>query len=99
MFGSLHQVARQDVCHTPSLAFRHPSFLQPLPQLVTSLNWALDPKLPALVYDSLPPTTAIVDYAIGLEKLPANKQFFSDPQTAVSLYQTTQIILDVSFIN
>ena len=26
-------------------------------------------KFQALVYDILPPTTAIVDYAIGLEKL------------------------------
>ena len=34
------------------------------------------PKLQSLVYDSLPPTTAIVDNAIGLEKLSANGQFF-----------------------
>ena len=32
-----------------------------------------------------PSTTAIVDYAIGLEKLSANEQFFDDAQTAVSL--------------
>ena len=32
-------------------------------------------KLQALVYDILPPTIAIVDYAIGLEKLSANELF------------------------
>ena len=42
-------------------------------------------KLRALVYDILPPTTVIVDYAIGLEKLSANEQLFDDAQTAVSL--------------
>ena len=42
-------------------------------------------KLQALVYDILPPSTAIADYAIGLEKLSANEQFFHDAQTAVSL--------------
>ena len=43
------------------------------------------PKLQALVYDNLPPTTAITDYAIGLDKLSANEQFFDDVQTAVGL--------------
>ena len=34
------------------------------------------PKLQALyVYHILPPTAAIIDYAVGLEKLPANGQF------------------------
>ena len=33
-------------------------------------------KLQAGVYDILSPTTAIVDYAVGLEKLSANEQFF-----------------------
>ena len=42
-------------------------------------------KLQALVYDILPPTTAIVGYAIGLKKLSANERFFDDAQTAVSL--------------
>ena len=42
-------------------------------------------KLQAPVYDTLPPTTAIVDYTVGLEKLSANEQFFNDAQTAVSL--------------
>ena len=31
-------------------------------------------KLQGLVYHILPPTTAIVDYAIGLENLSANEQ-------------------------
>ena len=44
-----------------------------------------EPKLQALVYDILPPTTDIADYAIGLEKLSANEQFFDDAETAVSL--------------
>ena len=55
-------------------------------------------KLQALVYDILPPTTAIADYAIGLEKLSANEEFFDDAQMAASLQQTTQIISDISFI-
>ena len=38
-----------------------------------------------MIYDILPPTTAIVDYAIGLEKLSVNEQFFDDAQIAVSL--------------
>ena len=42
-------------------------------------------KLQALVYDIFPSTTAGVDYAIGLEKLSANEQFFDDAPTAVSL--------------
>ena len=44
-----------------------------------------DYKLQVLVYDSLTPTTATVDDAIGLEKLSATQQFFDDAQTAVSL--------------
>ena len=55
-------------------------------------------KLQALVYDILPPTTAIVDYAIALEKLSANEQFFDDAQTAIRFSLTTQIISDVSSI-
>ena len=35
--------------------------------------------------DILPPTSAIANYAIGLEKLSANGQLFDDAQTAVSL--------------
>ena len=34
-----------------------------------------DARLQALVYDILPPATAITDYAIGLEKLSANEVF------------------------
>ena len=49
-------------------------------------------KLQALVYGILPPTTAIIDQAIGLEKLSADEQFFVGVQMAVSLLQTTQII-------
>ena len=45
----------------------------------------LESKLQALVYDILPSTTAIIDYAIGLRKLSANDQFFVGAQTAVSL--------------
>ena len=41
--------------------------------------------LQALVYDILPPTTATIDYAIGLEKMSANGQFFIGVQIAVSL--------------
>ena len=42
-------------------------------------------QLPTLVYDILPPTTAVADYATGLEKLSANEQFFDDAQTAACL--------------
>ena len=42
-------------------------------------------QLQALVYDFLPPTTAITDDAIGLGKLSANGQVFLGVQTAVSL--------------
>ena len=51
-----------------------------------------------MVYNILLPTSAIIDYAIGLEKLSANEQFFDDAQTAVCLLQTTQIISDISYI-
>ena len=44
--------------------------------------------LQALVYDSLPPTTAIIDYAIGLGKVCANGQVFANAQMAISLQQT-----------
>ena len=42
-------------------------------------------KLQPLVYDIIPPTTAIIDCAIGLETLSANEQFFVGDQMAVSL--------------
>ena len=42
-------------------------------------------KLQALVYDILPPSTAIVDYAIGLEKPSANEQIFVGARRAVHL--------------
>ena len=55
-------------------------------------------KLPALVYNILPSTTAVFSYAIGSRKLSANEQFFVGAQTVVSLLQTTQIKQGVSFI-
>ena len=55
-------------------------------------------KLQTLVYDILPSTTAVFSYAIWSRKLSANEQFFVGAQTVVSFLQTTQIILDVSFI-
>ena len=36
----------------------------------------VEPKLPASVYDILPPTSAIIGYALGLWKLSANCQIF-----------------------
>ena len=57
------------------------------------------PKLQALVYDTLPSATAIFSYAIGSRKQSAKEQFFFvGAQTVVSLLQTTQIISDVCFI-
>ena len=38
-------------------------------------------KLQALVYDIIPPVTAIAEHAIGLEKLSANERFSDDAQT------------------
>ena len=38
-----------------------------------------------LVYGILPPTAAIVDYAVGLRKLSANEQFFVGAQMVVRL--------------
>ena len=55
-------------------------------------------KLQALVYDTLPSTTAVFSYAIGSRKLSANEQFFVGAQTVVSLLQTTEIKQGVSFI-
>ena len=42
------------------------------------------PQHQTLVYDILPPTTAITDYTIGLGKLSANGKFFVGAQKAVS---------------
>ena len=44
----------------------------------------------ALVYNILPSTTAVFSHAIGSRKLSANKQFFVDAQTVVSLLQIKQ---------
>ena len=89
------------------------TFLQTLPDLVTPLfissQLSTDAvsalrkvwvpiKFQALVYDILPSTTAVFNYATGSRKLAANEQFFVGPQTVVSLLQTTQIISDVCFI-
>ena len=38
-----------------------------------------------LVYDIFPPTTAITDYAIGVEKLSASGQIFLADEMAVCL--------------
>ena len=57
----------------------------------------VDAKLQTLVYDILPSTTAVFNYAIGFWKLSANEQFFVAAQTVVSLLQTTQIKQGVSF--
>ena len=51
-------------------------------------------KLQALVYDILPPTTAITDYAVGLRKLSPNEQVLLGAQMAVRL---SQKLLGVSF--
>ena len=59
----------------------------------------VDPKLQALVYDILPSTTAVFSYAIRSRKLSANKQFFVGAQTVVTLLQTTQIKIGMSFIS
>ena len=37
------------------------------------------------IYDILPPTTAKIGYATGLEKWPANEQYFMYAQMAVLL--------------
>ena len=42
-------------------------------------------KFQAVVNDTLPPTTAIIDYATSIVKLSANGQFFVGAQMAVSL--------------
>ena len=61
---------------------------------------SLLPKLQAQVYDIVPPDTAMADYAIGLQKLPANEDFrcCSNGSKSVtdklSLYQTVSFITD-----
>jgi len=63
-----------------------------------ALGLTLQRKHQALVYDILPSTTAVFNYATGSRKLSANEQFFVGAQTVVSLLQTTQIKQGVSFI-
>ena len=55
-------------------------------------------RFQALVYNSLPSTTAVFSYAIGSRKLSADEQFFVGAQTVAGLLQTTQIKHGVSFI-
>ena len=56
-------------------------------------------KPQALVYDILPPTTALTDYATGLENLSSQKSDLnSGVQIAVHFWQTTQIMLGISYI-
>ena len=55
-------------------------------------------KLQALVYDILPPTTPITDYAIGLKKPSANGQIFLGAQMAVSLQQKLRLYQAIRFI-
>ena len=64
-------------------------------QATAALHTSLKGKLQALVYDILPPTTAINDYAIGLEKLSANEVF----QYQYNLLQTTQTVSGSVFYN
>ena len=55
---------------------------------VTRLNTerlASKHKLQALVYDILPPATAIIGYAIGLRNLSANWHFFVGAQMTVCM--------------
>ena len=59
-----------------------PDILSGIP---TRLNDKVQCKLQALVYNILPPTTAIIDYTIGLWKLSANRQFSIGAQMEVSL--------------
>ena len=54
-------------------------------------------KLPALVYDILPPATAVIGYPTGLRKLLANRHFFAGAQTAVSLEKMARIASAISF--
>ena len=64
-----------------ALIFSHNSsyFFRAL-RLLMRAAWALLvyvwPKLPALVYDILPSTTAVFSYATGSRKLSVNEQFF-----------------------
>ena len=49
-------------------------------------------KFQALVYDILPPTTAVIDYALGRRQLSASEQFFVVAQVAVSLRRNSNYI-------
>ena len=51
---------------------------------LTRTLWEWQTQTPSIVY-IFPPTTAIVDYTIGLEKLSASERLFDDAHTAVRL--------------
>ena len=52
-------------------------------------------KLQTLVYDILLPTTSIADYAIGLEKLSANEQFFDDVKNGSDNCKLQALVYDI----
>ena len=55
-------------------------------------NLLISGKLQALVYDILPPTTALTSYAIGLQKLSAYlRKFFTGAQMAVRWYPNLRL--------
>ena len=51
-------------------------------------------KLQPLVYDSLPPTTAVTDFAIGLGKLTANGHFSINQSMFYFMSVRVEVILD-----
>ena len=56
------------------------------------LKWPPFSTLQALVYHSLPSTTALFSYAIGSRKLSANEKFFVGAQIVVISDKTRCII-------
>ena len=70
-------------CHQ---ADKHPQAPTSLRRNVLGAQRKPSHKFQALVYHIFPPTTAIVNYATGLEKkLSANGQFFVGGEMAVNL--------------
>ena len=55
------------------------------------------PKLKALVYDILLSIIAVFSYAMGSRKMSVNEQFFISARTIVSLLQSTEILLLLSW--
>ena len=70
MLGVWDQPCRADG-HWPPAAKARPESQQQNPVCYS----IIEGKLQALVYDNLPPTTAVFSYAIGSRKLSANEQF------------------------